>query len=416
MNILLIISGSISCYKSIELLRLYVKSGFQVKVILSKGSQNFLKPELFNYLGAANTYLYNDDFNPLYSKEVPLHIELARWTNIFVLCPMTANTLARLTTGIADDLITCTFLALDKEIKKCFYPAMNSKMLENDFVDQNLKKLEKILNTYIHPSDQGILACGEQGLGKLPEVEEIYYTSIYATSIDESRINFPEKNSLITTGATLAKLDPVRFITNPSSGLTGFELALESLRRGYTTTVIAGKYATNKLDYLKTLSNFKLIRVESTEQLFTSAKKFFKTCDFYFSPAAISDIQIKMENKKIKKDQLSNAIEINHAPDVLKELLLLKKKNQKMIGFAAETELTDINLAKKIKDKPVDLLVGTKVNHGDLLESPEGFQDSKAFYKIITREKTIHEGELKKANLAKLIFDYVDNNQGQQIK
>jgi phosphopantothenoylcysteine decarboxylase / phosphopantothenate---cysteine ligase len=282
-------------------------------------------------------------------------------------------------------------------------------MLTHPLVQKNLTILKNLQNIVIFPTQTGLLACGDFGEGKLLEVEHIF--DLITSS--PLRNNNNQKNILIATGATISPLDPVRFLTNPSSGITGFFLAKEALQRGYKVTVLAGKYSTKRLDNLIGHPNYSIERIVTTSDLLIKVKQHFNSADIYISPAAISDISFFPQNEKIKKTALKNSIPLQRADDILKYTLSIKRKEQKIIGFAAETNLSEETLKTKWLEKPVDLLVGTKVNNG-VVEDPEnpqvfptlqGFEQLDANYVLFNGKSIEFEGHLSKSNLAKEILN-----------
>jgi phosphopantothenoylcysteine decarboxylase/phosphopantothenate--cysteine ligase len=408
MKILLGVSGSISAYKSLDIARGLVKNGHEVKVVLTAGALKFVVPEVFLYLGIKEIYQGGDDFK---NKNV-LHIDLARWCDIFVIAPLSANTLSRLSRGEASDLLTSVFLALEPQKNCLLFPAMNTHMLHHPFTKENIQQLYKLKtlnNLFVSPTDAGILACEEVGLGKLPSVDEI----IELIPLMMKPVKSPtQKTILVTTGATIVPLDPVRYLTNSSSGITGFNLALSALEQGHKVVMVAGTHATVKLNLLNKHPNFSMKRVSTVNQMKDAVHEALSGCDLYISSAAISDIEFDMSSEKIKKDTLGQELQIKPATDILKTVLEKRKPSQKIIGFAAETDLSDAVLNKKLASKPVDLLVGTKVNNG-LVDSPvtEGFNVDHAFYRLMTSKGLIFEGPLTKREMAdKIITHFLPNN------
>lgn len=401
MKILLGVSGSISAYKAFDLTRSFKKRGHEVKVVLTNGALKFVVPEVFTYLGASDVYKASDDF---LHKNV-LHVDLARWCDLLLLAPASANTLSRMAQGQASDLLSCVFLALGKDKNILIFPAMNSQMLAHPFTEENInsiKKLKTLKNIFISPTDSGVLVCEEIGLGKLPSPEEIVELSLTIKKILSPE---KQKNILITTGATIAPLDPVRFLTNSSSGLTGFHLAHTALSMGHKVTVIAGAKATEKLDLLLKHPHFKLIRIKTVEEMEKSVHLEIENSDLYISAAAISDIQFDHSVEKIKKEALHGVLKIKHAPDILKSVIEKKKHSLKIVGFAAETDLSDFFLNNKFQKKPVDLLIGTKVHNGFMEKKTTlGFDNEFADYRILSPEGYIFEGRLTKAELAQKIL------------
>jgi phosphopantothenoylcysteine decarboxylase/phosphopantothenate--cysteine ligase len=401
MKILFAVSGSISAYKSIDIVRGLVKNGHQVQVVLTEGAKKFVVPQLFSYLGAENVYSSQDDFN---HKNV-LHVDLARWCDILVIAPLSANTLSRLARGEATDLLTSIFLALEPHKNCLVFPAMNTNMLHHPFTEENLralKKLKSLNNIFISPTDSGILACAEIGEGKLPSVDEII--NLIPTFV-KPLSDQCSKTLLITTGATIVPLDPVRYLTNSSSGITGFHLAKVALELGYKVEMIAGFYATSLLDHFQKHPNYNITRVKTVSEMKEVVAHKIGSAHAYISSAAISDIEFATSPTKVKKEHLTESLPITKAEDILKYVIGLKSQHLKIVGFAAETDLSDEVLLKKMTSKPVHLLIGTKVHNGLLNNEIEaGFNTSSAYYKIINSHQTLFEGELSKEELAKKIL------------
>lgn len=407
MKILLGVSGSISAYKALDIARGLVKNGHEVKVILTNGALKFVVPEVFTYLGVSDVYKSEDDF---IHKNV-LHVDLARWCDVFAIAPVSANTLSRLARGEAGDLLSSVFLALEPSKNVLLFPAMNTNMLLHPFTKENieqLKKLRTLENLFVSPTDSGILACEEVGLGKLPTVEEI----IEIIPLLTHRLNQSgKKHLLITTGATVVPLDPVRYLTNSSSGITGYYLAKLALSLGHRVTVIAGLHATTKLELLIKHPNYKLVRATTVQDMHDKVHGHLKDADIYISSAAISDIEFEISAGKIKKDTIGNALPVKPAVDILKTVLSKKASQQKIVGFAAETDLSDAVLKKKMDSKPVDLLIGTKVNNGMTGEPLEGFNVDHAYYRMMNASGIIFEGNLTKFELAeKIIHHFLAEN------
>lgn len=401
MKILLAVSGSISAYKTLDIARALFKNGHEVKVILTNGALKFVIPEVFTYLGIQDVYKSQDDFT---SKNV-LHIDLARWCDIFVVAPASANTLAKLAQGRADDLLSSVFLALEPQKNTLLFPAMNSLMLTHPFTQKNLddiKKLKTLNNLFISPTDEGILACEEVGLGKLPSVEEIIEM---IPTMSKPLHSDNQKIILVTTGATIVPLDPVRYLTNSSSGITGFYLAETALSEGHKVVVIAGIHSTDKLDLYTKHPNFKLIRSKTVDDMKDAVLSELSKADLYISSAAISDIEFDVSNSKIKKDSMGDSLKIKKSCDILKIVLENKSDKLKVVGFAAETDISDAVLNKKMTSKPVDLLIGTKVNNG-LIKNQQltGFNSNFAEYRILSPKGFTFEGTLSKRELAKKII------------
>lgn len=410
MNVLIGVCGSIAAYKAFDLVRGLAKSGLHVRVILTQGALEFVRPQVFKHLGAEAVYFAQDDhngdkslFDGLESKQV-LHIALARWAHKFIAAPVTANTFNKLGSGLADDLLTCAFLALKPEIPKLLFPAMNPAMWENIIVKKNYDVLASLPNTFVHDTSSGEMVCGEYGDGKLASVDEMLQL---AETWDKPSNS---KELLITTGATIAPLDPVRFLTNSSTGETGFILSLVALKLGYRVHLVAGKNSTKKLELLSSHPRFHLTRINTTEEMKQVVLNKFPTCSAYISSAAIGDFHFDSSNTKIKKDKLSQSLPIKPSPDILKEVLSLRQSHQTIIGFAAETDLSLNVLEKKWQSKPVDLLVGTKVDFN------QGFGEVEASYLLYRGAGAIQfQGTLSKYELALKIMEAVSNDQAHSL-
>ncbi len=395
MKILLGVCGSISAYRSLDVCRQLVKDAHEVKVVLTKGALEFVKPQVFKYLGAQEVFTANDDFNLEAMKDRSvLHIELSKWAQRILIAPASANTLAKLANGICDDLLTSIFLASAKT-PTVIFPAMNTNMLRHPLTETNFQRLKSLNSVFIHPTKEGLLACGDEGEGKLSDVDLI---ASVAPIVELGPI---KRKILITTGATIAPLDPVRYLTNPSSGKTGYELAKQYLKDGHQVTLIAGRHACKEIDYLTHLPKAKVLRVSTTKQMHEVVKAHFDDHDTYISSAALSDIEFPQSSKKIKKSELGDSLSISRAPDVLKDMLS-RKKDQKIVGFAAESNVELETFLKKWRDKPVDVLVGNFVsaNHDQV---SVGFGSAENDYTILKNGKEYFTGRLSKSELAQKI-------------
>ncbi len=392
MKILLGVTGSISAYKALDICRGFTKLGHEVRVIVTKSACEFINPNAFHYLGAQKVYNSTDDFNLNQYEDSTnvLHVDLSQWCDRFVIAPLTANTMAKLSYGLCEDLLSSVFLANTTK-PAILFPAMNTQMLENKITQQNLQRLSALKNVFIHPTKSGELACGDIGAGKLADVDKIIEIAPIIN------LNAPKKNILITTGATISPLDPVRYITNPSSGKTGYQLAKSYIDDGHQVTLIYGHGSTPLIQNLEFVPNIKLINANTTTLMQKEVQKFFDSCDVYISTAAMSDIEFKLEENKIKKSDFSNTLNFEKAPDVLASVLE-KKKNQKVIGFAAETESSKEIFLEKWKRKPVDLLIGNIVNSG-ATSTQRGFNSESNEYLfikdgVISSKKTLSKKDL----------------------
>lgn len=405
MKILLCVSGSISAYKAHDIARGFVNLGHEVKVILTKGALKFVVPEVFTYLGVKEVYRDDADF---LAKNV-LHVDLARWSDIMVIAPLSANTLSRMARGEASDLLTSVFLAYEQTKPIAVFPAMNSMMLSHPFTQENfneLKKLKTLANVFISGTNAGTLACNEIGEGKLPLVDEILAIVPSLRAPFDSSVK--RKKVVITTGATIAPLDPVRFLTNSSSGITGFHLAVSALHAGHEVVVIAGKNAVKDLDLLVKHPFYKLTRVTTVTEMHEAVHAEIKNAQAYVSAAAISDIEFDVSSEKVKKETIGESIPVKKAIDILKTVIEAKLPDLKIVGFAAETDLSDAVLLKKYQSKPCDLLVGTKVDNGLTgKQSVQGFNVNEANYRFVNKGEVTSLRPLSKTELGDVIFNFI---------
>ncbi len=415
MKIALGVTGSISAYKAFDLARDFVKSGHRVRVILTKGALAFIKPETFIYLGCEAVYQPDDDFGELSHRDPKLegsvlHVALAKWADRMIIAPLSSNTLATFCQGRATDLLSSLFLAWRKDKPLVVFPAMNTEMLSHPFVQENLKKLNGLPFVFIAGTKSGLLACGDEGAGKLADL-----AVIKAIGLTWSLPSANSKKILISTGATVAPLDEVRYLTNASTGKTAIPFIEAMLLAGNKVTVIAGHYATEELNNYEQHLDYEVIRIKTTGDMYEKVLENFTEADLYISCAAIGDIEFEVSTGKLKKSQMESSLKIKRAPDVLAAVLKVKKPHQKVIGFAAESELSDEVLIEKFKRKPVDLLVGTKVSNGLISNEGEslGFKADQAHYRFVTCIDNINmsaEKLLTKREMANATFPLIWEN------
>lgn len=407
MKVLLGVTGSISAYKTLDVARDLVKKGHEVKVVLTKGAEKFVVPEVYRYLGVKAVYSSTDDFNyPKLESDAPvLHVDLAKWADSFMIAPLSANTLSKLVHAEASDLLTSIFLAIPQEKPILVFPAMNTQMLNHPFVKENfdsLSKLKTLPQVLVHPTQNGELACGDVGEGKLAQVETISEMVEAYTNKNLAR------SILLTAGATMSPLDSVRYLTNPSSGKTSYLLAKEALSKGYCVHVIAGQTATNDFNHLIHHPLFTLERVTTTEQMNSSVMNKIQSFDNYITPAAISDIKFNLSDSKLKKEEMENSLSISKDEDVLANVLSVRTEKQRIVGFAAESDLSEEVMMRKYSRKPVDLLIGTLVNSGVNGKEQKGFNVDQAEYMILEGGKNFETFQLEKKQLASLILERLE--------
>lgn len=408
MKCILAVSGSIASYKAYDVARGLVKNGHEVKVVLTTGALEFIKPETFKYLGVEAAYLPTDDFKPEYlaKNQTVLHIELAKWADKLIIAPLSANTLGRLNLGLNNDLLGSLFLAFGKK-PVLMFPAMNTQMLHQARVQEHLKKLSEQSHISIINPISGLLACGDVGAGKFPEVNAVI--DLIETLEPTKTQN---KNIIVTAGATAAPLDPVRYLTNPSTGRMGISVAKAFLKEGYKVLVLAGHECSLEVENLLGHPNFELIKTPTTSQMRSAAIKNFPQADLYISTGAIADIEFNVSNEKLKKEEMVNALTYHQAADILQEILTLKKANQKIISFAAETETTEKVFMSKMKRKPVDLMIGNKVSNGLIGTSVvEGFQKNEGQYFFVKQDNISGPHQLKKREIGDKLVQWYQGNE-----
>ncbi|ADQ46509.1 phosphopantothenoylcysteine decarboxylase/phosphopantothenate/cysteine ligase [Caldicellulosiruptor kronotskyensis 2002] len=387
-NVLIGICGGIAAYKVCELIRLLKKSEANVKVIMTKNAQKFITPLTLQTL--SQNRVYTDTFESEYFYDIE-HVSLTTWADILVVAPATANIIGKFASGIADDLLTTTFLAFDKPV--LIVPAMNSNMLENAIVKQNIHKLKSIGINFVEP-ESGFLACGVYGKGRYPENQKIL---IEIEKLLCSQ-DLAGKKVLITAGPTREYLDPIRFISNRSSGKMGYALAEEAYKRGSQVTVVSGPVSIN------TYADIEIIHVQTASQMYHKVKEIYDQYDILIFSAAVADYRPKTTNQnKIKKENKNElTIELIKNPDILKFVGENKKPSQVIVGFSAETENVLVNSQKKLEEKNADLIVANNV-----LEEGAGFDVDTNIVTLISKEKIENLPKMSKSEVAKRIFDHV---------
>ncbi len=399
MNILLAVSGSIAAYKTCDLTRALVKQGHQVRVVLTQGALEFVRPELFRYLGADAVYQPQDDFRSP-ATGVP-HVDLGKWADVLAVVPLSANTLAKLATGQCQDFLGSLFLAWRRNKPVLLFPAMNTQMWDHSFTQEHVARLNKLPFAKVVDPTAGLLACGDVGAGKLMEPEAI------AELIEcyNPLVHLP-KRVLITTGATVAPLDPVRYMTNPSSGKTGVAIAKAYLARGAQVELLLGHGFQGSLAFLRAHPNCQLISTPTTREMRAEALRRAPQCHTVIAAAAVADFEFQTADGKLKKDQLT-ALPVVKAVDILAELLQQKTAEQKFVSFAAETATTEAVFREKFTRKPVDLMIGNRVHSGFSREQAlEGFATNEGTYWFVTQASTEGPEQLSKAQLAERLVQW----------
>ena len=384
-KILLIICGGIAAYKSLELIRIFKKSGAKVKTILTKSAQKFVTP--LSIVSLSQDKVYTDLFNHRDEAEMD-HISLSRWADLILIAPATANTISKISNGSADDLASTVILASNKKI--FLAPAMNVRMWEHTSNKQNLEKLKEFGYLVLGPAI-GEMACGEFGEGKMSEPIYIFneIKNYLMTLINNKKLKV-----LVTAGPTVEPIDPIRFISNRSSGKQGYEIAKACANNGFDTTLISGP------SNLESPRNTNTIRIETADQMFDQTIKSLPVDVAIFS-AAVSDFQVsKFYKSKIKKkDEIE--IKLKKNKDILNFVSKHNSLRPKLvIGFSAETESLEKNSKIKLIEKNCDWIIANDVSDKNIGFNSD-FNSVSIFYK--NKEKEIIP-KMKKSILAEEII------------
>ena len=385
-KVLLIICGGIAAYKSLELIRILRKNNNKIKTVLTKSGKEFVTP--LSITSLSNEKVYTDIFDYKNESEID-HISLSRWADVILIAPATANTISKISNGLADDLASTLVLASNKKI--FIAPAMNVRMWEHKTNKENIKRLNEFGYRFIGP-EIGDMACGEYGEGKMSEPEKIFDSlDKYFKNIEDNK----RKKVLVTAGPTRENIDPVRFISNYSSGKQGYEIARAFSENGFETTLITGP--TN----LKIPENVRCIKVISGDQMLNETIKNLPV-DIAVFTAAVSDFKIKSysDNKIKKTENLELSLEKNI--DILSYISKHNSLRPKIvIGFSAETNDLEINSLKKLNSKNCDWIVANDVSKKDIGFNADDnevsiFYKNKSSEKISKMNKSLIANELVK--------------------
>jgi phosphopantothenoylcysteine decarboxylase/phosphopantothenate--cysteine ligase len=386
-SIILGVSGGIAAYKSVELLRLLIKNGAKVRVIMTQNALEFVGSTTFEALSGQPvcTSLFEKDGDASVR-----HIEWANEADAVVIVPATANIIGKLANGVADDALSTFMLAVTCPVMLC--PSMNTHMFENKAVQRNLERLKADGHFVIDP-ESGELACGTTGPGRLPEPEDILDRLLYYLSPKDLK----DKRVLVTAGPTREPIDPVRFISNPSSGKMGFAVARAAEQRGGKVILITGP--TNLPDP----NNITVIRAGTAREMAHAVFENMEDSDIIIKSAAVSDYRSKDQaEQKIKKEKDEMVLFLEKNQDILEELGR-RKKDQILVGFAAETENLEQNAERKLAEKNLDIIAGNLVGRPS---SGFGADNNKVtlFYKDGTKESL---PEMEKDDVAHIILDRI---------
>ncbi len=382
------VTGGIACYKAVELVRLLVKDGFIVQVIMTKGAMEFVTPLTFQTLSGMP--VATETFNLTQESEIG-HINLAdRAADLVIIAPATANVIGKIAAGIADDLLTTVLMATRAPV--LIAPAMNIHMYENPILQENLRKLRRLGYHLMEPAE-GYLACGYEGKGRLPEPEQI---------LEEIRRLVRKKDLvgeklLITAGPNREPLDPVRYLSNRSSGKMGYALARAGLRRGAEVLLISGPTG------IEPPAGVRLISVTTAAEMRDAVLEEFPGSTAVIMAAAVTDYRpVDFATQKIKRGKGPIELRLEPNPDILKEIGA-RKNGKMLVGFAAETEELIINAEKKLKEKNLDMIVANNVR-----DAGAGFDVDTNVATILDRTGSVRSLPLmSKDELAEEIFDHL---------
>lgn len=387
MKILFIITGSIAVSKSYDILNKLKKHKIEISCILTDNAEKLIDIKQLKKKILGKIYTDSDE-----DKKKMLHINLSRKNDIITVCPATANSIAKYANGYGDNLASTTLLASNKPI--IFVPAMNTMMWNNPINKKNVKYLKSIGVQFIGPK-VGKLKCGEFGIGRIEEENYIVNNLIFNLKNNQ---NFINKKCLITAGPTIEEIDPIRYISNYSSGKQGYEIASQLAKSGAKVVLISGP--TN----LSPPKNVKLINIKTADEMFSEINKFNKNIDVAIFSAAVADFKInRVSIKKIKKNNMKSLNLIKNI-DILKSVAAQKNNRPKFIvGFSAETE-GKINAKNKLIQKNCNMIIYNKINKNNKVF---GLDENKI--SIITKNKTRNYAKTSKINCAKYIIDFIYN-------
>lgn len=389
------VSSSISIYKACEIIRSFQKKKFQVQVIMTKNATHLVSPLLFSTLSGQKVLV--DPFSEESGASI-VHVSLANEISLFLVAPATANIIGKFASGVADDFLSTFFLAVRCPV--LIAPAMNEAMYLHKQTQKNISCLRAMGVKFVEP-EKGYLACQEEGWGRLAPPERIVEKGLQLIKKGRS---LKGKAILITAGSTQEPLDPVRFLTNRSSGKMGYELAEEAVSRGAEVILISGP------THLPPPLKVELRKVQTADEMKGEVLKSFPRVDVVIMAAAVSDFKFANESaQKIKKEELAKRVKLVETPDILRKLSQ-KKEGKILVGFAAETEKLVDNALRKMKAKNLDLIVANNV-----LEEGIGFGSDFNQVSIIDKKGEVLQTEkMSKREISEIILDKVEGIIGRK--
>ncbi len=390
-TVVLAVSGGIAAYKIPNLARMLIKQGARVQVVMTKNATHFITPFTFSTLTKQNCLVDTFEEPVSYSVE---HVALAKQADLVLVAPATANVIGKLANGLADDMLTTTILACTCPI--LIAPAMNHNMLHNPMVEENIQKLSRFYT--IIPPEHGMLANGDDGDGRMPS-EEVLLDYVL------QELAFPKDLSgqtvLVTAGATQEPMDPVRYITNHSTGKMGYAIAQNAARRGASVTLISGK---TTLPVPRFVQQF--VPIVTAEELHQAVVQHAAQCDLVIMSAAVADYRpTVVQTEKIKKHDTVSTLSLERTADILAELGQNKRPGQYLCGFSMETESLLENSRKKLEQKNLDLIVAN-----NLKQPGAGCAIDTNLVTLLTKEETISLPLLSKEAVAEQLLTFIQNH------
>lgn len=386
-HIVLGVTGSIAAYKIASLASMLVKQGADVTVIMTQNATNFINPITFETLTGNKCLVDTFDRNFQYSVE---HVSLAKLADAFLVAPASANVIAKAAHGIADDMLTTTLLACT--CPKIFAPAMNTRMYQNEIVQDNLKTLTKYGMEVIQPAE-GYLACGDTGAGKMPEPELLFEYIVKAVTPKD----MAGKKVLVTAGPTQEKMDPVRYISNHSTGKMGYAIARAAMLRGAEVTLVSGKVA------IQPPMGVNVIPIMSAADMAEAVKQKADDQDIIIKAAAVADYKpAQVSDEKVKKKDGDLSIALERTEDILAYLGANRKEGQFLCGFSMETENMVENSLKKLEKKNIDMIVAN-----NLKQAGAGFGTDTNVVTLLTKEGMKELPMMSKQEVADALLDEI---------
>lgn len=382
------VTGSIAAYKAADVVSFLKKQGADVTVIMTKNALNFINPITFETLSGNKCLIDTFDRNFEFSVE---HVSLAKRADLFVVAPASADFIAKAANGIADDMLTTTFLA--STCRKLIFPAMNTRMYENPITQDNLRKLEHYGIEIVEPAS-GYLACGDTGRGKLAPVEEIEEHIMMNAAYDH---DLAGKRVLVSAGPTQEDIDPVRFITNHSTGKMGYAVAKNAARRGADVTLVSGPVS------IEPPMGVRTVQAKSAQQMFDEITDRSEEQDIIIMTAAVADMRpLNAASEKIHKVTMPDSIKLGTNPDILSYLGAHRRDGQVIVGFSMETENLIENSRVKLAKKHCDMIVANS-----LREKGAGFGTDTNVVTLITKDKAEELPIMSKDEVAERIFTFI---------